>query len=62
VRQVRLDRADFCRASRSHIINLRWVAQVETAVEGGLVVALRNGPHVPVWRRQARRLREELSL
>jgi len=60
--EARLDPANFFRASRSHIINLRWVAQVETAVDGGLVVALRNGPQVSVSRRQARRLREELSL
>ena len=52
----------FFRASRSRIINLRWVAGVDTDVDGGLIVTLRDGPKVPVSRRQSRRLRDELSL
>jgi two-component system LytT family response regulator len=60
--EARLDPATFFRASRSHIINLRWVGQVDTGVDGRLVVTLRSGPQVPISRRQARRLRDELSL
>jgi len=60
--EARLDSAAFFRASRSRIINLRWVAGVDTDVDGGLIVTLRDGPKVPVSRRQSRRLRDELSL
>jgi two-component system LytT family response regulator len=60
--EARLDPASFFRASRSRIINLRWVGQVDTGVDGRLVVTLRDGPQVPISRRQARRLRDELSL
>ena len=60
--EARLDPAAFFRASRNRIINLRWVAGVDTHVDGSLIVALRDGPTVPVSRRQSRRLREELSL
>jgi two-component system, LytTR family, response regulator len=60
--EARLDPAAFFRASRSRIINLRWVAGVDTHVDGSLIVTLRDGPTVPVSRRQSRRLREELSL
>jgi two-component system LytT family response regulator len=60
--EARLDPAVFFRASRSRIINLRWVAGVDTDVDGSLIVTLRDGPTVPVSRRQSRRLREELSL
>ena len=60
--EARLDPAAFFRTSRSRIINLRWVAGVDTDVDGSLIVTLRDGPTVPVSRRQSRRLREELSL
>lgn len=60
--EARLDPARFFRVSRSRIINLHAVEGVETDVDGGLVVALRDGPTVKVSRRQARRLRDELSL
>ncbi|PYR61893.1 MAG: DNA-binding response regulator [Acidobacteria bacterium] len=60
--EARLDSAVFFRASRSRIMNLRWVAGVDTDVDGGLIVTLRDGPKVPVSRRQSRRLRDELSL
>jgi two-component system, LytTR family, response regulator len=60
--EARLDPAAFFRASRSRIINLRWVAGVDTDADGSLIVTLRDGPKVPVSRRQSRRLRDELSL
>lgn len=60
--EARLDPATFFRVSRSRVVNLRWVQRVDTGADGGLVATLRDGPPVPISRRQARRLREELSL
>src|SRR5439155_9634966 len=60
--EARLDSAAFFRASRSRIINLRWVAGADTDVDGGLIVTLRDGSKSPVSRRESRRLRDELSL
>ena len=60
--EQRLDPATFFRASRAHIINLRFVDAVEPAVDNGYVVRLRTGQQVPVSRRQSRRLRDTLSL
>jgi len=60
--EARLDPARFFRVSRSAIINLHAVENVETDVDGGLIVALKGGPAVKVSRRQSKRLRDELSL
>ena len=60
--EARLHPAVFFRVSRSAIINLHAVENVETDVDGGLMVALKGGPAVKVSRRQSRRLRDELSL
>ena len=60
--EARLDRSVFFRASRQHLINLRFVESVERAPDNTYVVHLRNGSVVPVSRRQSRHLRENLSL
>jgi two-component system, LytTR family, response regulator len=60
--EARLDRGVFFRASRQHLLNLRFVASVERAPDDTYVVHLRNGSVVPVSRRQSRHLRENLSL
>jgi len=60
--EARLDPARFFRVSRGAIINLHAVENVETDVDGGLIVALKGGPAVKVSRRQSKRLRDELSL
>jgi two-component system, LytTR family, response regulator len=60
--ETRLDPAVFFRASRQHLINLRFVESVERAPDDTYVVHLRNGSAVPVSRRQSRHLRENLSL
>jgi two-component system, LytTR family, response regulator len=60
--ELRLDPATFFRVSRSHIVNLKMVEQVETAIDGSYVVVLRGGRRVAVSRRQSKRLRENLSL
>lgn len=59
--EARLNPGLFFRASRAQIVNLRWIAGI--APEGdGYLVALRDGPHVAVSRRQAKLLRDRLAL
>ena len=57
-----LDPALFFRASRSQILNLRFVESVETGIDDSLTVRLRTGQVAQMSRRQARRLRNTLSL
>ncbi|HEV7230294.1 MAG TPA: LytTR family DNA-binding domain-containing protein [Bacteroidia bacterium] len=58
----RLDNKVFFRASRKHIINLRWIDGVENWFNGGLMVKLKGGEQVEISRRQASRLKEMMSL
>ncbi|MBW8846520.1 MAG: response regulator transcription factor [Burkholderiales bacterium] len=58
----RLDPQLFFRASRSHLINLRWIQGIEPWSNDGYRVTLRDGHRVEVSRRQARLLREKLEL
>jgi len=58
----RLDPAVFFRASRTHVLNLRFIERIEPAVNDGLTVRVRTVGEVPVSRRQARRLRDAWSL
>lgn len=60
--EEKLDPQLFFRASRSHLINLRWVQGVEPWHNEGYRVTLRDGHQVEVSRRQARLLRERLEL
>jgi two-component system LytT family response regulator len=60
--EARLDSSIFFRASRQHLINLRFVESVERTADETYVVYLKNGSVVPVSRRQSRHLRESLSL
>lgn len=60
--EERLDDGLFFRASRSHLVNLRWIARVEPADNEGYRLTLRDGHQVAVSRRQARLLRERLEL
>jgi two-component system LytT family response regulator len=60
--EARLDAAVFFRASRTHILNLRFVERIEPAVNDGLTAHLRGIGEVAVSRRQARRLRDAWSL
>jgi len=60
--EERLDPQLFFRASRSHLINLRWVQAIEPWSNEGYRVTLRDGHQVEVSRRQARLLREKLEL
>ncbi|HEU4717654.1 MAG TPA: LytTR family DNA-binding domain-containing protein [Bacteroidia bacterium] len=58
----RLNNKAFFRASRKHIINLRWVENIESWFNGGLLVKLRGGEQVEISRRQAVKLKEMMSL
>jgi two-component system LytT family response regulator len=60
--EARLDPAIFFRASRSHIVNLRDIQLLDPQPEGGLVATLTDGLKIGISRRQARRLRELMSL
>ena len=60
----RLDPARFFRASRQHLVNLRWVATVEPWFSGGLLLRLQGEGRmkVEVSRRQAQAFRERVAL
>lgn len=58
----RLSDKYFFRASRKHIINLRWIEKVETWFNGGLLVILKDGTKVEVSRRQSVKLKEMMAL
>jgi len=58
----RLDNKTFFRASRKHIINLKWIENIEPWLNGGLLVKLKGGNKVEVSRRQAIKFKEMLSL
>jgi two-component system LytT family response regulator len=60
--EATLDPAIFFRASRSHIVNLRDIQALEPQAEGGLVATLTGGLKIGISRRQARKLREVMSL
>jgi two-component system, LytTR family, response regulator len=60
--EARLDPAPFFRASRQHIVNLRFVESVETTPDDSYVIHLKNKTDIPVSRRQSRQLRENLGL
>ena len=59
----RLNPRSFFRASRKHIINLKWVEKIENWFNGGLMVKLKGGgEQVEISRRQAARFRDMMSL
>jgi two-component system, LytTR family, response regulator len=58
----RLNNRIFFRASRKHIINLKWVESIENWFNGGLMVKLHGGEQVEISRRQAAKLKEMMSL
>ncbi len=59
---LRLNPKTFFRASRKHIINLKWVETIETWFNGGLMVKLKGGEQVEISRRQAVKLKDMMSL
>jgi len=60
--EARLNERQFFRASRKHILNLKWIAGVETWFNGGLMVKLKDGKEVEISRRQAVKIKDMLSL
>lgn len=60
--EEKLDPQLFFRASRGHLINLRWVQGIQPWSNDGYRVTLRDGHQVEVSRRQAKLLREKLEL
>jgi two-component system, LytTR family, response regulator len=60
--EATLDPTIFFRASRSHIVNLRDIQSLEPQAEGGLVATLTGELKIGISRRQARKLREVMSL
>jgi two-component system LytT family response regulator len=58
----RLSDKYFFRASRKFIINLQWIAKVESWFSGGLIAELKSGEKVEISRRQAVKFKEQLSL
>lgn len=58
----RLDSKAFFRANRKHIINLKWVENIEPWLNGGLLVKLKGGHKIEVSRRQAIKFKDMLSL
>jgi two-component system, LytTR family, response regulator len=58
----RLSEKYFFRASRKHILNLRWINKVETWFNGGLLVILKDGTKIEVSRRQSVKLKEMMAL
>ena len=60
--EERLDPAMFFRANRHTMINLRFVDCIERWANGGFLVRLKSGQEVVVSRRQARMLKEKMTL
>ena len=58
----RLDNKAFFRANRKHIVNLKWIENIEPWLNGGLLVKLKGGNKVEVSRRQAIKFKDMLSL
>jgi two-component system LytT family response regulator len=60
--EARLDPNLFFRANRNTLVNLRHIASIDPWVNDGYQLKLRDGSEIEVSRRQARELRERLSL
>ncbi len=58
----RLDGRTFFRANRKHIINLKYIENIEPWLNGGLLVKMKDGKKVEVSRRQSIKFKEMLSL
>ncbi len=58
----RLDNKTFFRANRKHIINLKYIENIEPWMNGGLLVKLKGGVKIEVSRRQAIKFKDMLSL
>lgn len=59
--EERLDEKYFFRTSRKHIVNLKWIENVEPYFNSGLLLTLKGGENVEVSRRQTVKFREMMS-
>lgn len=60
--EQRLSPNSFFRASRKHIVNLRWIENIEPWFNGGLMVKLKGGEQIEISRRQSVKLKDMMSL
>jgi two-component system, LytTR family, response regulator len=60
--EERLNNKIFFRASRKHIINLKYIENIESWFNGGLMVKLKEGGQIEISRRQAAKFRDMMSL
>ncbi len=60
--EQKLDDRTFFRASRKHIINLKWVERIEPWFNGGLMVQIKGGDKIEVSRRQSSKFKDKMSL
>lgn len=60
--EERLHPQQFFRASRKHIINLKWIESVENWFNGGLMAKLKSGEQVEISRRQSSKFKDMMSL
>ena len=58
----RLDPAMFFRASRKHILNLKFIESMDAWANGGFLVRMKGGIEVEMSRRQAQKFKEVMSL
>jgi two-component system LytT family response regulator len=58
----RLDPAVFFRASRKHILNLKFIEAMDAWANGGFLVRLKGNVEVEMSRRQAQKFKETMSL
>ncbi|WP_447641567.1 MULTISPECIES: LytR/AlgR family response regulator transcription factor [Chitinophagaceae] len=59
--EERLDEKYFFRTSRKHIVNLKWIDNIEPYFNSGLLLTLKGGENVEVSRRQTVKFREMMS-
>ncbi|MFN4234087.1 MAG: LytR/AlgR family response regulator transcription factor [Bacteroidia bacterium] len=60
--EERLHPQQFFRASRKHIVNLKWIESVENWFNGGLMAKLKSGEQVEISRRQSAKFKDMMSL
>jgi two-component system LytT family response regulator len=58
----RLDAAMFFRASRKHILNLKFIEAMDAWANGGFLVRLKGSIEVEMSRRQAQKFKDSMSL
>jgi two-component system LytT family response regulator len=60
--EERLHPQQFFRASRKHIVNLKWIESVENWFNGGLMAKLKSGEQIEISRRQSTKFKDMMSL